>query len=700
MQGRRRYVQHPLAYSNLIEERLYQTGIAREASTKNTLVILPTALGKTVISALVAVDLLYSFRRSRILVMAPTRPLVMQHKRSFEAMIRLPAENFVLLTGKTPAGYREEAWSGASRLIFATPQVVRNDLLQGRADLSGFGLVVFDECHRAVKEYAYTEVAGSYAKSSACPLILGMTASPGSDIDRIMSVCRSLSIKHVEYRSEDDEDVRPYINPIKIEWKTVALPPLYTPVKDILKGMLDARIRSLRARGLLERESAFVSRRDLIELGYELRYRAELSIEEERGPIYVSISLQSQALTLFHMLELLDTQGADTLERFMERMEQDEKRSHSAILGDGGYRSLRELLTGRCGVEHPKVEALRLTVSGQLRSTPGSRVLVFTQYRDTASHLVEELNKAEGVRAERFVGQASRLNDPGLTQERQASLIEDLRKGHVNVLCATSIAEEGLDIPEVDLVVFYEPIPSEIRYIQRRGRTGRKAAGRVVILVAENTNDMFYLRASERRAQRMKEVVSTLNRKFEAHGAVNRTRPAPDPMAAEDIFRLADSPPETMVPPMVAAKEDMRNFDRLVGRAERALYMRILESGNMDEESLLSEMEQEGHPRSISRAALKKLAGSSYVSRKEGRAALQVKDIPGARVMKLEVEKVRQGEALVIVDGRWHARLESGNYDGPRGLIRKNSKFTALCVLDDSSGALQVRVRQVVGVDG
>jgi ERCC4-related helicase len=79
----------------------------------------------------------------------------------------------------------------------------------------------------------------------------------------------------------------------------------------------------------------------------------------------------------------------------------------------------------------------------------------------------------EGVRAERFVGQASKLRDRGLTQDEQASLIEDLRKGYVNTLCCTSIAVAGLDIPEVDLVVFYEPIPSEIRYIQRRGRTGR-----------------------------------------------------------------------------------------------------------------------------------------------------------------------------------------------------------------------------------
>src|SRR5487761_487878 len=162
------YLSHPLIFSNAAEERLYQTSIAKTALDKNTLVILPTALGKTVISALVAVDTLLNYGDSRVLIMAPTRPLVMQHKRSFQSLIRFPEEKFVLLTGKTPADYRAGVWSSPQqRLVFATPQVDRNDLREGRlASLKDFGLVVFDECHRSVKEYAYTEVAETYANSS------------------------------------------------------------------------------------------------------------------------------------------------------------------------------------------------------------------------------------------------------------------------------------------------------------------------------------------------------------------------------------------------------------------------------------------------------------------------------------------------------------------------------------------------------
>ena len=103
------------------------------------------------------------------------------------------------------------------------------------------------------------------------------------------------------------------------------------------------------------------------------------------------------------------------------------------------------------------------------------------------------------ARPARFVGQAAKEGDKGLTQKQQLSIINDFKAGKFNVLIATSVAEEGLDIPSTDLVVFYEPIPSEIRAIQRRGRTGRKMAGKVIILITKGTPDEGYYWASKRK---------------------------------------------------------------------------------------------------------------------------------------------------------------------------------------------------------
>lgn len=692
------HVSHPLIYPGAVEEREYQLAISEAARDTNSLVVLPTALGKTVISALVVADLLYNHRDARVLVMAPTRPLCVQHMSTFRRLITLPEDEFVLLTGKTPAEFRELTWKGSSRLVFATPEVVRNDLLAKRASLTGFGLLIFDECHRSVKEYAYTEIASQYAKASAYPLILGMTASPGSEVQRVRMVCESLLIEHVEYRTDEDPDVAPYIHPITVEWKTVDLPQAYRPVADLLRGMLDERVRWLQARGHLRRGGLGVSRKELIELGLELRYAAELSIEEERGPLYAVISRQASALTVYHMLELLETQGAHTLRAFMERTEGDTKRSRSALLEEPAYAEAYRLLRGDSSVDHPKVGALAELVRAQLEADPDSRVLVFTQYRDTATHLVERLNAVEGVRAERFVGQATKLGDPGLTQERQASLISDLRKGHLNTLVATSIAEEGLDIPEVDLVVFYEPVPSEIRYIQRRGRTGRKTAGKVVILVTKGTADELYLQASARRVEKMKEIAASLNKLLKPV-LRDRRRPEPRPMTAEEVAELhRGSTREETTTPVEAEKERAGEVRRLMLRAAKDAYMTILERGEtgIPDEELYREFEEDGYPRDVVKLALSMLAKAKHIASSRGVSAIPGKGIPGTRRMSIEVEKIVPGHAVVWIDGKWRAKLLPENYEGPRELIKKGSTFDALCSLYDEAGILCVNVRRVV----
>jgi len=284
------YVEHPLVWPGRVEFRLYQKRIADVASERNTLVILPTALGKTVISALVAANILYSYRDAKVLVMAPTRPLVAQHRETFLKMLKLRENDTVVLTGMTAAEQRTIFWQGDARIYFSTPQVVRNDLLEGRLNLERFMLLVFDECHRAVKEYAYTDIARTYVSQARYPLILGMTASPGSDVKRVEEVCRNLYIERVEFRTEADPDVKPYIQPIEVEWKQVNLPREYLEIREHIRGMLDRRLNWLFSNGIIRRRPEYVTRRCLIEAGEELRYLLEAeSVEEEHGRLFTAI---------------------------------------------------------------------------------------------------------------------------------------------------------------------------------------------------------------------------------------------------------------------------------------------------------------------------------------------------------------------------------------------------------------------------
>jgi len=693
-------VQHPLIWPGTIEPRLYQVNIAKSAYGKNTLVILPTALGKTVISALVAAEVLYRNRKSRVLVMAPTRPLVMQHRRTFMGIIKLRDSDVAFLTGKIPPERRIAIWNSKARVFFSTPEVVKNDLIEGRLNLKDFGLVVFDEAHRAVKEYAYTEIARQYVSQADYPMILGMTASPGSTLERVMDVCRNLYIERVEFRDEDDPDVKPYVNRIDVEWIKVKLPESYLEVRNMIWTMLQKRARQLYEMKLLKVDPERVTRRDLIDVGEELRYILEAeSIEEERGRIFDAIMTQSIALTLFHMMELIESQGIYTLREFIRRMDEEKSRSHAILAADPDFQKLRQMIEV-INEDHPKLNVLRELISEQLRNSPASRILVFTQYRDTASHIVEELKKVPGVRAERFVGQASKGSDKGMSQDEQAMIIRALEEGSINVMVSTSIAEEGLDIPSVDRVFFYEPIPSEIRYIQRRGRTGRRAPGRVTILASEQTLDTAYLYSSVKKANRMRWIASTINMKLQPVIRASYMPPE-DPMSQEEIALV-----EKFARPLSFAVEEessdellRKHLNREIERATRELYMKLLEAGRegLRLEEIESLMEEQGISQEVIAPALKKLiktkkivdAGNGlYIVSSAARAT-------NSKLHEIEIERVLPGSAVVRIDGKWRARLEPSDFNGPRNIIKRGSRFLAAIDLYRLEGVLRIRVKEV-----
>jgi ERCC4-related helicase len=674
------------------------------ASENNTLVILPTALGKTVISAMAAADLLLNYRNVKILVMAPTRPLVLQHRNSFLRILKLREKDTSLLTGETPPEIRKIVWEGEARIAFSTPQVVRNDLLEHRVSLENYGLLVFDECHRAVKEYAYTDIAKLYVSQAKYPIILGMTASPGSDLDRVLAVCRNLYIERVEYRSEEDPDVKPYIQPIEIEWKRVNLPTEYLEIRSQIRSLLDRRVNWLCYRGIIKRKLEYVTKRSLIEAGNELRFMLEESIEEERGQILTAIINQSLALTLFHMLELLETQGLHTLRAFLEKVELEkaEKRSYAILVSDPEYRKLTASVEN-ISTEHPKAQLLKQIVKEQVSKKPSSRMLAFTQYRDTASHLVEELNTVPLVKADRFVGQASKLLDKGLTQDEQAERLRMLEDGELNVLVATSIAEEGLDIPAVDHVIFYEPIPSEIRYIQRRGRTGRKAPGNVTILAANESLDMIYLYASQRRTEKMKTIAENINLKLQPI-IRKRSKPAPDPLTPLELKMLEEeAKPVKIEPELVKPEvETLREFDRKVERFSRILYMKLLERGvsGADMSQIASDMEYEGASLPVLKATVEKMVKKGFITEiQNGKYAVtSAGKSADEKVYELTIEKIYPNAAVLMVNDKFRARLTPEEYNGPKALIKKNSRFKATADLYRLSGTLCIRVKQVVEI--
>ena len=719
------YFNHPLIRKNFLRLREYQKIISNSALNKNTLVILPTALGKTIISLLVSVNILYTHKEKRILILAPTRPLVNQHWDSFMSNIKLLDEQAVVVTGKIPPHARTIVWNNKTiRLFFSTPEVVKNDIIDKRLSLVDFFLVVFDEAHRAVKDYAYTFIADQYIKHCLNPLILGLTASPGSEKNKIQEICNNLFIENIEFKTEEDKDVKRYINPIHLKWQWFDLPSEYQYVKSILKTMLDEKLNWLNSRNILRKNSKWIFKRDLISLGEQLRSKLSITLEEDRRSIYYALMQQSIALSLMYCIELVESQGFHSLGTFLGRTRPEESKSHKILLGDNRIKEIKRLMEN-LQMDHPKVQYLLKILKerhdpqsilnkrgNSSRSAPEviSRVLVFTQYRDTAQHIVEMLIK-DNIRASKFVGQSKRQGDPGMKQEEQNSILKNFREGEFSVLVATSIAEEGLDIPEVDLVVFYEPIPSEIRHIQRRGRTGRKNIGSVLILATRDTIDQRYLDITRKKIDRMKAIFSSTSIDLELK-TLERTNLELDPMIKEEIDYLdsfLDSEKRTKIKSLPGKNKILHEkikaftndnllaqFRKTVERTARKIYSLVSCRGNsgMDMDLIYKILGQEDELVNAGLQMLKKLGRIKIIGNKiilsenVGKVQGQSYDI--------EIEKVMMGKAIVLINGKWHASLHYYDYRGPRELIKKGKEFKAVGELYHDNDNLNVRVDQIL----
>ena len=449
---------------------------------------------------------------STVIFLAPTKPLVEQHHKSFLDLTIISSESLKTLTGATAPDKRKKIWKDL-KIAFMTPQVLQNDLISGLYSIKNVSLIIFDECHRAVGDYAYCFIAKKYVEMSKYPQILGLTASPGSTEGKINEIRRNLFIEHIEIRTEKDPDVKPYIQNVGNKWIKIKLPSEFLEIKKLIEDKLKECYKFLKENDLLNSyDLKKVTRKDLLKVDKLINSKiTNASDDNEKIQMFNAKKLAANAIRLSYMDELIETQGIRPLNDYF-------KKNEVKIRNNTANKSLRELYHDKDikrakeltvellskGVIHPKIKELMKVLTTQIRNNSLSRILVFCHFRDSVNNIVRFFEGHETIKAQKFVGQATRGTDKGLTQKEQIELIKDFKEGIYNTLVGTSVAEEGLDIEECDLVVFYDVVPSAIRSIQRRGRTGRKKEGKVIILMAEGTRDEGYYWAAKRKEQKMK----------------------------------------------------------------------------------------------------------------------------------------------------------------------------------------------------
>jgi len=494
--------------------RKYQSTIYETCKEEDCLVVLPTGTGKTLIAVMLTIQRFKKYPLQKILILAPTKPLIEQHFDSFKKNLPEDWADMQLFTGKTPSQKRKEIWETAE-FVFSTPQCIANDIKKELYNLSEVSLFVVDECHRCLKNYAYNNIAQRYKTQATNPRVLALTASPGSDKKTISTVCDNLGISAVEIRTRESPDVKPYLQDLEFEKIEVDFPASFLEIKILLEIIYNKKISELKHRRVL-----FGHPSKTMLLKVQSKLMQEIKRKKDFNKM-LAVSATATALKISHALTLLETQTISSLTAyFKDLFKQAAEKKSKAVqkLTTTPEFTKAFSLVQTLNREHPKLDKLKEIVQDQFKQDSNSKIIIFAQFRETVRTISEELNKLPLIKAKNFVGQAiknhAKGKTTGLKQKEQKEIIEKFKRGEINVLVATSIAEEGLDIPEVNEVIFYEPIPSAIRKIQRTGRTARLSKGKLKILITKKTLDETFHYVAQNKEKRMHSAIQQIKKDF------------------------------------------------------------------------------------------------------------------------------------------------------------------------------------------
>ena len=502
-------IRHDLLVEGAIEARAYQLSALDHCLSASTLLVLPTGMGKTPIEVMALAERLKQ-PGGRGIMLAPTNALVNQHLSDVQTLLNLPDhQEIVALTGSIPPKKRREIWESAT-IVIATPQVVRNDVQNGLTHLGDVALLIIDEAHRANGNHAMAQVGDLFAEQHPDGLVLAATASPGHIEAEINEVCERLRIENIHVRPPGDALLAPYATGLEVNDVVVEVPDELRLLANPLQLWLSRIVERMRRLG-------FYTRQGHVTAGglQEAQRRISASIAKGESFGYRAAKENGIAMRLNHLISSILCQGVAATRETLSRIGQggqDEKKSAREFAADPRIVQLKDTLAEMDEI-HSKVTMVRRMVRRQLKESPDSRIIVFANFRDTVDEISRVLSDVENAVPQRFVGQASRDGSSGMSQKMQLESLDMFRSGEANVLVATSVGEEGLDVPNADLVIFYEPVGSEIRTIQRRGRTGRQRAGTVHVLIAKDTRDEGARASAKHREQRMFRSIQQVRRK-------------------------------------------------------------------------------------------------------------------------------------------------------------------------------------------
>uniref|UniRef100_A0A8C9Y6J9 RNA helicase n=1 Tax=Sander lucioperca TaxID=283035 RepID=A0A8C9Y6J9_SANLU len=435
--------------------RAYQEEVVERALRRENVIIwLPTGGGKTRAAVYVAKKHLETTPRAKVVVLVNKVHLVDQHYKK-EFMPHLGHDYYlVAVSGES----EEKDFFGRvvqeKDVVICTAQILYNALTNTdenkHVELSDITLLIIDECHHTHKDSVYNQVMTCYVEKKLkgeqpLPQILGLTASPGTGGGRTLEK----AVGHVlQVRDPFGDHLKSMMQMIH---EYMDLPP-DVRLRECGTQEYEADVVVLEQRGVRQ------DNRLLAQCALHLRqYNDALLINDTLRMMDAYRSLEEFYINKFPT-------AIDGTDFFLVGLFQENQVELQKLARDSRY-------------ENPKMGKLENTLLQQFSPNVKSKGILFSKTRKSIHCLKDWVlnNKAlqeAGIKADFLTGSGN--GSTYMTQNEQADTIRNFRQGTLNLLISTSVAEEGLDIPECNLVVRYGLLTNEIAQQQASGRARAK----------------------------------------------------------------------------------------------------------------------------------------------------------------------------------------------------------------------------------
>ncbi|RAL54473.1 hypothetical protein DM860_001601 [Cuscuta australis] len=483
--------------------RSYQLEALEKALKQNTLVFLETGSGKTLIAIMLLRTFGHLIRKPSPYIavfLVPTVVLVTQQGEAIRKHTDLKVGKY---WGEMGVDFWDACmWSrevGRHEVLILTPAILLSALRHNFLKIEMIKLLIFDECHNARGKHPYSCIMKEFYHSHLqsgnvqLPRIFGMTASPiktkaSSSGDSYWNgICALENLMNSKiYTCASESVLAAYISFPTSQVRTysdIGIPyEMYVSIHDDLHRLKDEYI----AKSNLSKSTTKAVRKRLtrllmtflyclVELGVFLALKAAESLSCKDKDIFnwQRLNLHAESVVRGFCLD-----AAKILSAHMPYGAQSYVSSDLQGDTDAGY------LTS-------KVFSL-IGILLDYRDIKDLRCIIFVERIVTAivlpSLLNELLPNLTGWQTKYTAGNGSKLQ--AQSRSVQNTTVEEFRKGIVNIIVATSILEEGLDVQSCNLVIRFDPSTTVCSFIQSRGRARMQNSHFVLLVNREDVSTL------------------------------------------------------------------------------------------------------------------------------------------------------------------------------------------------------------------